>query len=72
MIIMHYQSLQPRVSLVSGKKTEESIFSKPKMNLKKMIARDELIEYARYVENYYGTPKTVCYGAVRSRQGCDP
>ena len=23
----------------------------------KMIARDELIEYARYVENYYGTPK---------------
>ena len=22
-----------------------------------MIARDELIEYARYVENYYGTPK---------------
>ena len=28
-------SLQPRGSLVSGKKMEESIFSKPKMNLKK-------------------------------------
>ena len=23
----------------------------------KMIAKDELIEYARYVENYYGTPR---------------
>ena len=23
-----------------------------------MIAKDELIEYARYVENYYGTPRT--------------
>ncbi|MEF9941853.1 MAG: guanylate kinase [Lachnospiraceae bacterium] len=23
----------------------------------KMIAKDELIEYARYVDNYYGTPK---------------
>ncbi len=32
-----------------------------------MIARDELIEYARYVENYYGTPKHML-GAVRGRQ----
>ena len=23
----------------------------------KMIAKDELIEYAKYVENYYGTPR---------------
>ena len=22
-----------------------------------MIAKEELIEYARYVENYYGTPR---------------
>ena len=28
-----------------------------KEEFEKMIARDELIEYARYVENYYGTPK---------------
>ena len=26
--------------------------------MKKMIAKEELIEYARYVENYYGTPRT--------------
>ena len=32
---MHYRSLQPRDSLVSGKKMEESIFSEPKKNLKK-------------------------------------
>ena len=32
-------------------------FFKTKDEFEKMIARDELIEYARYVENYYGTPK---------------
>ena len=32
-------------------------FFKTKEEFEKMIARDELIEYARYVENYYGTPK---------------
>ena len=31
----NYRSLQPRDSLVSGKKMEESIFSEPKKNLKK-------------------------------------
>ena len=25
--------------------------------MKKMIAKEELIEYARYVDNYYGTPR---------------
>ena len=35
MIILHYRSLQPRDSLVSGKKMEESIFLEPKKNLKK-------------------------------------
>ena len=28
-----------------------------KDEFEKMIAKDELIEYARYVKNYYGTPK---------------
>ena len=28
-----------------------------KDEFEKMIAKGELIEYARYVENYYGTPK---------------
>lgn len=28
-----------------------------KDEFEKMIAKEELIEYARYVENYYGTPK---------------
>ena len=32
-------------------------FFKTKEEFEKMIAKDELIEYALYVENYYGTPK---------------
>lgn len=35
----------------------------------KMIAKDELIEYARYVENYYGTPRG--YVEEKLRQGKD-
>ena len=33
-------------------------FFKTVKEFEKMIAKDELIEYARYVENYYGTPRT--------------
>ena len=32
-------------------------FFKTKEQFEKMIADDELIEYAKYVDNYYGTPK---------------
>lgn len=32
-------------------------FFKSEEEFEKMIAKDELIEYARYVENYYGTPR---------------
>ena len=39
-----------------GNRMEENIFIS-KDEFEKMIAKDELIEYARYVKNYYGTPK---------------
>lgn len=32
-------------------------FFKTREEFEKMIAQEELIEYAQYVENYYGTPK---------------
>ena len=32
-------------------------FFRTKEQFEKMIADDELIEYAKYVDNYYGTPK---------------
>ena len=32
-------------------------FYKSTEEFEKMIAKDELIEYARYVDNYYGTPR---------------
>lgn len=43
----------PREGEVNGRE----YFFKTVEEFKKMIARDELIEYAQYVSNYYGTPK---------------
>lgn len=44
---------KPREGEVDGK----SYFFKSKEEFEEMIAKDELIEYAQYVDNYYGTPK---------------
>lgn len=44
---------QPRVNEQDGRE----YFFKTREEFEKMIAKNELIEYALYVENYYGTPK---------------
>lgn len=44
---------KPREGEIDGK----SYFFKSKEEFEEMIAKDELIEYAQYVDNYYGTPK---------------
>lgn len=44
---------QPREGEVHGRE----YFFISKEEFEKMIAKDELIEYAKYVENYYGTPR---------------
>ena len=44
---------QPRAGEVEGK----HYFYKSQEEFEKMIAQDELIEYARYVNHYYGTPR---------------
>ena len=44
---------QPRKGEVDGRE----YFFKTREEFEKMIAKEELIEYARYVNNYYGTPK---------------
>lgn len=43
----------PREGEVDGRE----YFFKTREEFEKMIAKDELIEYARYVDNYYGTPR---------------
>ncbi|MCL2865503.1 MAG: guanylate kinase [Lachnospiraceae bacterium] len=43
----------PRKGEIDGRE----YFFKEVVEFEKMIAQNELIEYARYVENYYGTPK---------------
>ena len=55
-----------------GEEDGREYFFRTKEEFEEMIRQDQLIEYARYVENYYGTPKALCGGAVVSRQGCDP
>ena len=40
-----------------GEENGREYFFKTVEEFEKMIAKDELIEYARYVDNYYGTPK---------------
>lgn len=40
-----------------GEADGREYFFKTKEEFEKMIAQDELIEYASYVNNYYGTPK---------------
>lgn len=44
---------QPREGEMDGRE----YFFKTRQEFEDMIARDELIEYAQYVEHYYGTPK---------------
>lgn len=55
----------PRDGEVDGK----SYFFKTKDEFEKMIQDDELIEYACYVDNYYGTPKE--YVLQQVEQGKD-
>ena len=40
-----------------GEENGREYFFKSTEEFEKMIAQDELIEYAKYVNNYYGTPK---------------
>ena len=40
-----------------GEQEGKEYFFKSKEEFEKMIAKEELIEYAKYVENYYGTPR---------------
>lgn len=41
-----------------GEEEGREYFFKTTEEFEKMIAKDALIEYARYVDNYYGTPRT--------------
>ncbi len=41
-----------------GEEEGREYFFKTKEDFEKMIAKDELIEYAKYVDNYYGTPRS--------------
>lgn len=56
---------QPREGEADGRE----YFFKTREEFEKMIAQEELIEYASYVNNYYGTPKS--YVEQKLMQGKD-
>lgn len=56
---------KPRLGEVEGKE----YFFKTKEEFEQMIEADKLIEYAKYVDNYYGTPKE--YVVKQLEQGND-
>ena len=57
-MITPYLFPPPREIRGKARWTEENIFFKATEEFEKMIAQDELIEYARYVNHYYGTPRS--------------
>ncbi len=61
-LIEKYQSYALSISATTrapreGEVNGREYFFKTVEEFKEMIARDELIEYAQYVNNFYGTPK---------------
>jgi guanylate kinase len=50
---------KPRISAATGEKETDGVeyFFRSKEEFERMIDNDELIEYARYQEHYYGTPR---------------
>lgn len=52
-----------------GEEEGKAYFFKSREEFERMIEQDELIEYARYVDNYYGTPRS--YVEEQLAQGRD-
>lgn len=52
-----------------GEEEGKAYFFKTTDEFEKMIAKEELIEYAKYVDNYYGTPRA--YVEEKLREGRD-
>lgn len=53
---------QPR----EGEEEGKNYFFKTKEEFEQMIEAGEFIEYARYVDNYYGTPKDYVYSQINN------
>lgn len=49
-----------------GEEEGNHYFFKSKEEFEKMINEDQLIEYAQYVNNYYGTPKEYVYSQLEA------
>ena len=70
-LLMKYNNYALSVSATTrkprpGEEEGKAYFFKTTDEFEKMIAKDELIEYARYVDNYYGTPRAYVEEQLRA------
>ena len=71
-IFLERNSVKMEYVLDATEEEGREYFFKTVKEFEKMIAKDELIEYARYVDNYYWDSARLCGGAVGNWQGRDP
>lgn len=55
-----------------GEEDGREYFFRTRDEFEKLIEEDALLEYARYVENYYGTPRSYVEEQLPGRQKCNP
>lgn len=70
-LISKYDSYALSVSATTrapreGEENGREYFFKSREEFEEMIAADSLIEYAQYVNNYYGTPKEYVFSNIRA------
>ena len=58
---------QPR----PGEEDGREYFFRTREEVEKMIKEDQLLEYAQYVDNYYGTPRFLCRRNAFSGKKCN-
>lgn len=57
-MVMHYLSPQQPENPVPVEEDGREYFFRTRDEFEKLIEEDALLEYAQYVENYYGTPRS--------------
>ena len=66
MTIMPFPSPRPPAHRARARIDGREYFFKTREEFEQMIEHDELVEYAQYVGNYYGTPKEYVFSNLKA------